>query len=80
MWYHSSVSIKDCVVLASITSLKLCADRMLDFIGPDKSSSFCNYHVELYLPVSYGAFTFERRMKPRARTSYREQWPDFDLV
>jgi hypothetical protein len=49
-------------------------------MGPDKLSSFCNYYVELHLPASCGAFTFEGRMRPRAKTSSREQGPDFDIV
>jgi hypothetical protein len=49
-------------------------------MGPDKSSSFCNYFVELHLPASCGAFTFGQRMRLRAKTSTREQGPNFDLV
>jgi hypothetical protein len=50
------------------------------FMGPDKLSSFCYYFVEPHLPVSCGAFTFGGRMRSRAKTSSREQRPDFDLV
>jgi hypothetical protein len=50
------------------------------FMGPDNSSSFCNYFVEPHLPASCGAFTFVGRMRPRAKTSSREQGPNFDLV
>jgi hypothetical protein len=30
-------------VLAPMTSLELCTDRMSDFMRSDKPSSFCNY-------------------------------------
>jgi hypothetical protein len=50
------------------------------FFGPNKPSSFYNYYVEPHLPASCGAFTFGGRMTPRAKTSSREQGPDFDLV
>jgi hypothetical protein len=46
----------------------------------NKLSNFCNYFVEPHLPASCGAFTFGGRMRPRARTSSREQGPNFDLV
>jgi hypothetical protein len=70
------VLIKDHIVLAPMTSLELCTDHMLDFIGPDKPSSFCNYYVEPHLLASCGAFTFRGRMRPRAQTS---SW-EFDVV
>jgi hypothetical protein len=47
---------------------------------PDKPSRFRNYLVEPHIPGSCGAFTFGGRMRPRAKTSSREQGPDFDLV
>jgi hypothetical protein len=74
------VSIKDRVILVLMASLELCTDRISGFIGPDKPSSFCNYFVELHLPASCGAFTFGRRIRPRDKTSSREQEPNFDLV
>jgi hypothetical protein len=74
------VSVKDRAVLVPMTSLELCTDRMLDFIGPDKPSSFCHYYVELHLPASCDAFTFGGRMRPRAKTSSQEQGPNFDIV
>jgi hypothetical protein len=74
------VSVKDRAVLALMASLELCTDRMLGFMGSDKPSSFCNYYVESHLPASCGAFTFGGRMRPRAKTSSREQGPDFDIV
>jgi hypothetical protein len=74
------VSVKDHVVLAPLTSLKLCTDHKSGFMGPDKPSSFCNYYVELHLPTSCGAFTFGGRMRPMAKTSSQEQGGDFDLV
>jgi hypothetical protein len=74
------VSVKDRVVLAPMASLELCTDRMSDFMGPDKPSSFCNYYVEPHIPASCGAFTFGGRMRPRDKTSSREQGPDFDIV
>jgi hypothetical protein len=74
------VSVKDCAILASMTSFKLCTDRMSNFIGPSKPSSFYNYFVELHLPASCGVFIFGGRMKPRAKTSSRKQGPDFNLV
>jgi hypothetical protein len=80
MWQPSSVSIKDRVVLAPMASLELCTDRMSGFMGPDKPSSFCNYYVEPHLPALCGAFTFGGRMRSRAKTSSREQGPDFDIV
>jgi hypothetical protein len=80
MWQPSSVSIKDRVVLAPMASLELCTDRMSGFMGPDKPSSFCNYYVEPHLPASCDAFTFGGRMRSRAKTSSREQGPDFDIV
>jgi hypothetical protein len=54
------VSVKDCAVLALMASLELCTDRMSGFMGPGKSSSFCNYFVEPHLPASCDAFTFWR--------------------
>jgi hypothetical protein len=54
------VLVKDRVVLAPITSLELCTDRMSDFMGSDKPSSFCNYYAEPHLPASCGTFTFWR--------------------
>jgi hypothetical protein len=74
------VSVKDRTVLAPMASLVLCTDRLSGFMGPDKSSSFCNYFVKSHLLASCGAFTFRGRMRPRAKTSSREQGPDFDLV
>jgi hypothetical protein len=74
------VSVKDNAVWAPMVSLELCINRMSSFMGPDKPSSFCNYYVELHLPASCGAFTFGGRMRPRAKTSSREQGPDFDIV
>jgi hypothetical protein len=67
------VSVKDHAVLAPMASLELCTDRILDFMGPDKSSSFCNYYVEPPLPTSCGAVTFGGRMRLRAKTLSREQ-------
>jgi hypothetical protein len=61
-------------------SLELCTDRMSGCMEPDKPSSFCNYYIEPHLPASCGAFTFGGRMRPRVKTSFREQGPDFDLV
>jgi hypothetical protein len=49
-------------------------------MGLDKPSSFCNYYVEPHLPASCDAFIFGGGMRPRAKTSSREQGPDFDLV
>jgi hypothetical protein len=73
--------VKDHTVLAPMARLELCtADHMLGFMGPDKPSSFYNYYVELHLPASCDAFTFGGRMRLRAKTSFREQGPDFDLV
>jgi hypothetical protein len=74
------MSVKDHPVLAPMASLELCTDRMSGFMGPDKPNSFCNYYVKPLLPASCGAFTFGGRMKPRAKTSSREQGPDFDIV
>jgi hypothetical protein len=74
------MSVKDRIVLALMASLELCTNRMLDFMGPDKPSSFCNYYVEPYLPASCVAFTFGGRMRPRAKTSSQEQGSDFNLV
>jgi hypothetical protein len=74
------MSVKDHAVLAPMASLKLCTDRILGFMGPDKLSSFWNYYVEPHLPASCGAFTFGGRMRSRAKTSSREQGPDFDIV
>jgi hypothetical protein len=74
------VSVKNHVVLAPMTSLKLCTDRMSGFMGLDKLSSFCHYYVEPHLPASCCAFTFGGRMRLRAKTSSREQWPDFNIT
>jgi hypothetical protein len=74
------VSVKDRIILAPITSLKLCTDHMSGFMGPDKPSSFCNYYVEPHLHASCGAFTFRGRIRLRAKTSSREHEPNFDLV
>jgi hypothetical protein len=70
----------DRIALAPMASLKLCTDCILGSMGPDKLSSFCNYYVEPHLPASCDAFTFGGRMRPRAKTSSREQGPDFNLV
>jgi hypothetical protein len=75
-----SMSVKDHTVLALMASFELCTDRMSGFMGPGKPSSFCNYLVEPHLPALCGAFTFGGRMRPRAKTSSREQGPNFDLV
>jgi hypothetical protein len=72
--------VKDRTVLAPMTSLELCTDRISSFIGGDKSSSFCNFYVKPHLPVLCGAFTFRGRMRPRVKTSSWEQGPDFDIV
>jgi hypothetical protein len=74
------VSVKDHTALAPMANLELCTDRMSGFMGPNKSSSFCNYYVKLHLPTLCGVFTFGGRMRPRDKTSSREQGPDFDLV
>jgi hypothetical protein len=74
------VSVKDCAILAPMASLELCTDHMSGVLGPDKPSSFCNYYVEPYIPTLCGAFTFGGRMRPRFKTSSREQGADFDLV
>jgi hypothetical protein len=74
------MSVKDCAVLAPMASLELCTDCMSGFMGPDKSSRFCNYYVEPHLPASCGAFTFGGRMRSRAKTSPKEQGPNFDIV
>jgi hypothetical protein len=63
-----------------MVSLELCTDRMSGFMRPDKLISFCNYYVEPHLHASCGAFTFGRRMMPSAKTSSREQGPDFNIV
>jgi hypothetical protein len=81
MMYPPLVLIKDRTVLApTMARLELCTDRMSGFMGPDKSSRFCNYYVEPHLPPSCGAFTFGGRMRPRVKTSSLEQGPDFDTV
>jgi hypothetical protein len=74
------VLVKDRAVLALMVSIELCTDHMSDFMGPNKPSSFCNYYVEPHLPALYGAFTFEGRMRPRAKTSSPEQMSNFNLV
>jgi hypothetical protein len=74
------VPVKDHVILAPMPSLELCTDRMSGFMGPDKPSSFRNYYVEPHFPALCDAFTFGGRMRPRAKTSSREQGPEFDLV
>jgi hypothetical protein len=74
------VSVKDRAVLAPMASLKLWTGHMPGFMGPGKSSSFCNYFVEPHLLASCGAFTFGGRMRPRAKASSREQGPNFNLV
>jgi hypothetical protein len=72
--------VKDRAILTLMITLELCTDRISGFMGPDKPSSFCNYFVEPHLPASCDAFTFGGRMRPRAKTSSREQGPAFDLV
>jgi hypothetical protein len=57
------VSVKHHAILAPMTSLELCSDRMSGFMGPGKMSSFCNYYVKPHLPASCGAFTFWRENK-----------------
>jgi hypothetical protein len=74
------MSVKDHTVLAPMVSLELCIDRMSGFMRPDKSSSFCNYYVELHLSASCGAFNFGGRMRPRIKTSSQEQGSDFNIV
>jgi hypothetical protein len=59
-------------MLTPMVSFELCTDRMSDFMGPSKPSSFCNYFVEPHLPASCGAFTFRGRMRSRAKTSSQE--------
>jgi hypothetical protein len=80
MWQPSSVSVKDHAVLASMASFELCTNRMSGFMGAGKPSSFCNYFVEPHFPALYDAFTFGGRMMLRAKTSSREQGPNFNLV
>jgi hypothetical protein len=80
MWQPSSVLVKDRAILTPMASLELCTDCMLDFMGLDKPSNFCNYYVEPHLPGSYDAFTFGGKMRSRAKTSSWEQGPDFDIV
>jgi hypothetical protein len=75
-----SVLVKDRTLLAPMVSFELCSDFMSVFMGPGKLSSFCKYFVEPHFPALCGAFTFGGRMRPRAKTSSREQGPDFDLV
>jgi hypothetical protein len=55
-------------------------DIIFRFYGADKSSCFCNYNVEPHLPASCGASTFRGRMRLRAKTSFREQVQDFNIV
>jgi hypothetical protein len=74
------VSVKDHTVLAPMARFELCTDRMSGFMVSDKPSSFCNYYVESYLPVHVVLLLFGGRMRPRVKTSSREQWPDFDIV
>jgi hypothetical protein len=74
------VSVKDRTVLTPMASLEWCTDRMSSFMGPNKPSSFCNYYVEPHFAASCGAFTFGGRMRPRAKTSSREQGPNFNIV
>jgi hypothetical protein len=74
------VSVKDRAILASMASFKLCTDRMSGFMGPGKPSSFCNYFVESYLHASCGDGTFWRENEAGAKTSSREQGPNFDLA
>jgi hypothetical protein len=74
------MSVKDRVVLPPMASLELCTDCMSSFMEPGKLSSFYNYFVESHLPASCGAITFGGRMRLRAKTSFWEQGPDFDLV
>jgi hypothetical protein len=72
--------LKDHIVLAPMASPELCTNHMSDFYGACKPSRFCNYLVEPHIPGSCGAFTFGGRTRPRAKTSSREQGPNFDLV
>jgi hypothetical protein len=74
------MSVKYHTILALMANLELCINRMSGFMGPDKLSSFCNYFVKPHLHALCGAFTFGGRMRPRVKTSSREQGPDFDLV
>jgi hypothetical protein len=54
------MSVKDRTVLTPMASLELCTDRMSDFMGLDKPSSFCNYYIKSHIPALCGAFTFWR--------------------
>jgi hypothetical protein len=74
------VSVKDCTILAPMASFELCNNRISDFMGPDKLSSFCNYYVEPHISVLCSAFTFGGRMRPMTKTSSREQGLDLELV
>jgi hypothetical protein len=74
------VSVKKHTILAPMTSLELCTDCILGFMGSDKPSIFCNYYVEPHLLILCGAFTFRERMRSMVKTSSQEQEPDFDLV
>jgi hypothetical protein len=67
------MSVKDRTVLAPMASLKLCTDRMPRFMGPDKTSSFSNYYVEQHPLLHVVLLLFGGRMRPRTKTSSREQ-------
>jgi hypothetical protein len=71
---------KDRTILAPMASLELSTNCMSGLMGPDKPSSFYNYYVEPHPSASSAAFTFGGRMRPRAKTSSREQGPDFNIV
>jgi hypothetical protein len=74
------VSVKDNVILVLMARLELCTNRMSDFMRLDKSNNFCNYYIKPHIPASCDAFTFGGRMRPRDKTSSREQGADFDIV
>jgi hypothetical protein len=74
------VLFKDRTILTPMASLELYTNCMSGLMGPDKPSSFYNYYVEPHPSASSAAFTFGGRMRPRAKTSSREQGPDFNIV
>jgi hypothetical protein len=75
MWQPSSVSVKEHTVLVPMVSLELCTDRMSDFLyGPISRIDFIttmSNHTSLLVVL----LLFRGRIKPRVKTSFREQGP-----
>jgi hypothetical protein len=74
------VSVKDHGVLAPMASLEFCTDHMSGFMGPISRVAFVTTMPNCTSLLHVVLLLFGGRMRSRAKTSSREQGPDFDLV